>query len=136
MIALSKEFNGSLSDSDLNKVTEERDRGITISTQKTTIKTDSRDYNLTYTYGMSDTIKSLITTDSAKDGAIIVVSAADGPMAQTKEELKSIDLQGFPYWTFSFSWIKVYYFMLISTPYSTPLEKSIIFALPEETKRI
>merc|ERR1711939_532004 len=65
----------------------ERERGITISTAHVEYETDKRHYAHIDCPGHADFIKNMITGAAQMDGAILVVSAADGPMPQTKEHV-------------------------------------------------
>ena len=71
----------------IDKAPEEKARGITINTAHVEYETDKRHYAHVDCPGHADYIKNMITGAAQMDGAIIVVSAADGPMAQTKEHL-------------------------------------------------
>ncbi|PYZ91854.1 elongation factor Tu [Salipaludibacillus keqinensis] len=66
---------------------EERERGITISTAHVEYETDSRHYAHVDCPGHADYVKNMITGAAQMDGAILVVSAADGPMPQTREHI-------------------------------------------------
>src|SRR5262249_54408279 len=66
---------------------EERQRGITINTQHVEYETDNRHYAHVDCPGHADYIKNMITGAAQMDGAILVVSAADGPMPQTREHI-------------------------------------------------
>jgi elongation factor Tu len=66
---------------------EERERGITISTAHVEYETDARHYAHVYCPGHADYVKNMITGAAQMDGAILVVSAADGPMPQTREHI-------------------------------------------------
>src|SRR5271154_4543202 len=66
---------------------EERERGITINTAHVEYETDSRHYAHVDCPGHADYIKNMITGAAQMDGAILVVSAADGPMPQTREHI-------------------------------------------------
>lgn len=91
IIELSKKYNGKLGDSDLGRCPELKDNSLPINVQKTTIETDDREYHLSYACNHSDTVKTLITTDYSKDGAIVVISAVEGPMPQTIEYLRILN---------------------------------------------
>jgi elongation factor Tu len=69
----------------IDKAPEERERGITISTAHVEYETDKRHYAHVDCPGHADYVKNMITGAAQMDGAILVVSAADGPMPQTKE---------------------------------------------------
>jgi elongation factor Tu len=71
----------------IDKAPEERERGITINTSHVEYETDLRHYAHVDCPGHADYIKNMITGAAQMDGAIIVIAATDGPMAQTKEHL-------------------------------------------------
>ncbi|MEA4932713.1 MAG: elongation factor Tu [Lawsonibacter sp.] len=71
--------------SSIDKAPEERERGITINTAHVEYETDVRHYAHVDCPGHADYIKNMITGAAQMDGAILVISATDGPMAQTKE---------------------------------------------------
>ena len=73
--------------SSIDKAPEERERGITINTAHVEYETDARHYAHVDCPGHADYIKNLITGAAQMDGAILVIAASDGPMAQTKEHL-------------------------------------------------
>ena len=73
--------------SDIDKAPEERERGITINTAHVEYETDTRHYAHVDCPGHADYIKNMITGAAQMDGAILVIAASDGPMAQTKEHL-------------------------------------------------
>ena len=72
---------------DIDKAPEEKERGITINTAHVEYETDARHYAHVDCPGHADYIKNMITGAAQMDGAIIVIAATDGPMAQTKEHL-------------------------------------------------
>ena len=72
---------------DIDKAPEERERGITINTAHVEYETESRHYAHVDCPGHADYIKNMITGAAQMDGAILVIAATDGPMAQTKEHL-------------------------------------------------
>ena len=72
---------------DIDKAPEERERGITINTAHVEYETDTRHYAHDDCPGHADYIKNMITGAAQMDGAILVIAASDGPMAQTKEHL-------------------------------------------------
>ncbi|MDO9573755.1 MAG: GTP-binding protein, partial [Candidatus Contubernalis sp.] len=72
---------------EIDKAPEERERGITIATAHVEYETDIRHYAHVDCPGHADYIKNMITGAAQMDGAIIVVSAADGPMPQTREHI-------------------------------------------------
>ena len=71
----------------IDKAPEERERGITINTAHVEYETDKRHYAHVDCPGQADYIKNMITGAAQMDGAILVIAATDGPMAQTKEHL-------------------------------------------------
>ena len=80
----SKEF---VSYENIDKAPEERERGITINTAHVEYETDKRHYAHVDCPGHADYVKNMITGAAQMDGAILVVSAADGPMPQTREHI-------------------------------------------------
>ena len=72
---------------DIDKAPEERERGITISTAHVEYETEARHYAHVDCPGHADYVKNMITGAAQMDGAILVVSAADGPMPQTREHI-------------------------------------------------
>ncbi len=72
---------------DIDKAPEERERGITISTAHVEYETDNRHYAHVDCPGHADYVKNMITGAAQMDGAILVCSAADGPMPQTREHI-------------------------------------------------
>ena len=83
--------------SSIDKAPEERERGITINTAHVEYETDSRHYAHVDCPGHADYIKNMITGAAQMDGAILVIAATDGPMAQTKEHLLLARQVGVPY---------------------------------------
>ncbi|MCB2290316.1 elongation factor Tu [Clostridium sp. CS001] len=71
----------------IDKAPEERERGITINTSHVEYQTDTRHYAHVDCPGHADYVKNMITGAAQMDGAILVVSAADGPMPQTREHI-------------------------------------------------
>ena len=71
----------------IDKAPEERERGITIATAHVEYETDARHYAHVDCPGHADYVKNMITGAAQMDGAILVVSAADGPMPQTREHI-------------------------------------------------
>ncbi len=82
---------------DIDKAPEERERGITINTSHVEYETDTRHYAHVDCPGHADYIKNMITGAAQMDGAILVIAATDGPMAQTKEHLLLARQVGVPY---------------------------------------
>ncbi|MBR1610567.1 MAG: elongation factor Tu [Methanobrevibacter sp.] len=72
---------------DIDKAPEERERGITINTAHVEYETDKRHYAHVDCPGHADYVKNMITGAAQMDGAILVIAATDGPMAQTKEHI-------------------------------------------------
>jgi elongation factor Tu len=81
----------------IDKAPEERERGITISTAHVEYETDERHYAHVDCPGHADYVKNMITGAAQMDGAILVVSAADGPMPQTREHILLSRQVGVPY---------------------------------------
>ena len=81
----------------IDKAPEERERGITINTAHVEYETDKRHYAHVDCPGHADYIKNMITGAAQMDGAILVIAATDGPMAQTKEHLLLARQVGVPY---------------------------------------
>ncbi len=86
--AISKEFSKVFMDyADIDKAPEERERGITINTAHVEYETATRHYAHVDCPGHADYVKNMITGAAQMDGAILVVSAADGAMPQTREHI-------------------------------------------------
>ena len=81
----------------IDKAPEERERGITISTAHVEYETDARHYAHVDCPGHADYVKNMITGAAQMDGALLVVSAADGPMPQTREHILLSRQVGVPY---------------------------------------
>ena len=81
----------------IDKAPEERERGITIATAHVEYETDKRHYAHVDCPGHADYVKNMITGAAQMDGAILVVSAADGPMPQTREHILLARQVGVPY---------------------------------------
>ena len=81
----------------IDKAPEERERGITINTAHVEYETATRPYAHVDCPGHADYIKNMITGAAQMDGAILVIAATDGPMAQTKEHLLLARQVGVPY---------------------------------------
>ncbi len=81
----------------IDKAPEERERGITIATAHVEYQTDKRHYAHVDCPGHADYVKNMITGAAQMDGAILVVSAADGPMPQTREHILLARQVGVPY---------------------------------------
>ncbi len=82
---------------DIDKAPEEKARGITINTAQVEYKTATRHYAHVDCPGHADYVKNMITGAAQMDGAILVVSAADGPMPQTREHILLARQVGVPY---------------------------------------
>ena len=88
--------NAAVDFANIDKAPEERERGITISTAHVEYETDSRHYAHVDCPGHADYVKNMITGAAQMDGAILVVSATDGPMPQTKEHILLAKQVGVP----------------------------------------
>lgn len=95
---LSKKYGGqAVAFDQIDKAPEERERGITISTAHVEYETPNRHYAHVDCPGHADYVKNMITGAAQMDGAILVVSAADGPMPQTREHILLSRQVGVPY---------------------------------------
>ena len=95
---LSTKFGGDVKAFDeLDNAPEERERGITIATAHVEYETEQRHYAHVDCPGHADYVKNMITDAAQMDGAILVVSAADGPMPQTREHILLARQVGVPY---------------------------------------
>ena len=81
----------------IDNAPEERERGITIATAHVEYETDKRHYAHVDCPGHADYVKNMITGAAQMDGAILVCSAADGPMPQTREHILLARQVGVPY---------------------------------------
>jgi elongation factor Tu len=81
----------------IDNAPEERERGITIATSHVEYETDSRHYAHVDCPGHADYVKNMITGAAQMDGAILVIAATDGPMAQTREHILLSKQVGVPY---------------------------------------
>ena len=81
----------------IDNAPEERERGITIATSHVEYETDNRHYAHVDCPGHADYVKNMITGAAQMDGAIIVIAATDGPMAQTREHILLSKQVGVPY---------------------------------------
>src|ERR1700680_1159021 len=81
----------------IDKAPEEKARGITIATAHVEYETDKRNSAHVECPGHADDVKNMITGAAQMDGAILVVSAADGPMPQTREHILLARQVGVPY---------------------------------------
>ena len=95
---LAKTYGGEAKDyASIDNAPEERERGITINTSHVEYETDTRHYAHVDCPGHADYVKNMITGAAQMDGAILVVSAADGPMPQTREHILLSRQIGVPY---------------------------------------
>lgn len=95
---MAKKFGGMAKAYDqIDAAPEERERGITISTAHVEYESDKRHYAHVDCPGHADYVKNMITGAAQMDGAILVVSAADGPMPQTREHILLSRQVGVPY---------------------------------------
>jgi len=92
-----KKFADYVSFDEIDRAPEERERGITIATAHVEYETDNRHYAHVDCPGHADYVKNMITGAAQMDGAILVVSAADGPMPQTREHILLARQVGVPY---------------------------------------
>ena len=92
-----KNFASYVAYDQIDKAPEERERGITIATAHVEYQTDKRHYAHVDCPGHADYVKNMITGAAQMDGAILVVSAADGPMPQTREHILLARQVGVPY---------------------------------------
>ena len=82
---------------EIDNAPEEKERGITIATSHVEYQTENRHYAHVDCPGHADYVKNMITGAAQMDGAILVVSAADGPMPQTREHILLARQVGVPY---------------------------------------
>jgi elongation factor Tu len=95
---LTNKMGGEMMDYDaIDNAPEERERGITIATSHIEYETETRHYAHVDCPGHADYVKNMITGAAQMDGAILVVSAADGPMPQTREHILLARQVGVPY---------------------------------------
>jgi len=94
---LTKYFGDNISYEEIDSAPEERDRGITIATTHVEYNSKKRHYAHVDCPGHADYIKNMITGAAQMDGAILVVSVADGPMPQTREHILLARQVGVPY---------------------------------------
>ena len=90
-------FGAAVDFANIDKAPEERERGITISTSHVEYETPARHYAHVDCPGHADYVKNMITGAAQMDGAILVVAATDGPMAQTREHILLSRQVGVPY---------------------------------------
>jgi len=97
-IVQGKKFGGDIKDfTAIDNAPEERERGITISTSHVEYESENRHYAHVDCPGHADYVKNMITGAAQMDGAILVCSAADGPMPQTREHILLSRQVGVPY---------------------------------------
>ncbi|KPK37431.1 MAG: elongation factor Tu, partial [Gammaproteobacteria bacterium SG8_47] len=97
-VTQAKKFGGEAKAYDqIDSAPEEKARGITIATAHVEYETDNRHYAHVDCPGHADYVKNMITGAAQMDGAILVVSAADGPMPQTREHILLARQVGVPY---------------------------------------
>jgi elongation factor Tu len=97
-LCMSKKFGGEFKAYDqIDKAPEEKARGITIATAHVEYQSEGRHYAHVDCPGHADYVKNMITGAAQMDGAILVVSAADGPMPQTREHILLARQVGVPY---------------------------------------
>ncbi len=95
---LSKKFGGAAKNyAEIDSAPEEKARGITINTSHVEYETENRHYAHVDCPGHADYVKNMITGAAQMDGAILVVSSADGPMPQTREHILLARQVGVPY---------------------------------------
>ena len=97
MAQAAKGFADSIAFDQIDKAPEERERGITIATAHVEYETENRHYAHVDCPGHADYVKNMITGAAQMDGAILVVSAADGPMPQTREHILLAKQVNVPY---------------------------------------
>ena len=97
MVQAAKGFADSVAFDQIDKAPEERERGITIATAHVEYETEARHYAHVDCPGHADYVKNMITGAAQMDGAILVVSAADGPMPQTREHILLAKQVNVPY---------------------------------------
>ena len=96
-VQAAKGFAKTVDFANIDKAPEERERGITIATAHVEYETPERHYAHVDCPGHADYVKNMITGAAQMDGAILVVSAADGPMPQTREHILLARQVGVPY---------------------------------------
>src|SRR6187549_1418100 len=97
LVQSKKGFGQFIKFDEIDKAPEERERGITIATAHVEYETPNRHYAHVDCPGHADYVKNMITGAAQMDGAILVVSAADGPMPQTREHILLARQVGVPY---------------------------------------
>src|SRR5476649_279304 len=96
-VLANKGFAEAFNYADIDKAPEEKERGITINTAHVEYETENRHYGHVDCPGHADYVKNMITGAAQMDGAILVVSAADGPMPQTREHVLLARQVGVPH---------------------------------------
>ena len=96
-VMASKHGGDTIAFDEIDNAPEERDRGITIATAHVEYESDARHYAHVDCPGHADYVKNMITGAAQMDGAILVVSAADGPMPQTREHILLARQVGVPF---------------------------------------
>ena len=96
-VMASKHGGDTIAFDEIDNAPEERDRGITIATAHVEYESDARHYAHVACPGHADYVKNMITGAAQMDGAILVVSAADGPMPQTREHILLARQVGVPF---------------------------------------
>src|SRR6185369_11155359 len=94
---LPSDINKAIKYDEIDNAPEEKERGITIATSHQEYETEKRHYAHVDCPGHADYVKNMITGAAQMDGAILVVSAADGPMPQTREHILLARQIGVPY---------------------------------------
>jgi elongation factor Tu len=97
VLALKQEKQDFMDYDQIDNAPEERERGITIATSHVEYETDKRHYAHVDCPGHADYVKNMITGAAQMDGAILVIAATDGPMAQTREHILLSRQVGVPY---------------------------------------
>ena len=97
MVLARRGFAQAMKYDEIDKAPEEKERGITINTAHVEYETENRHYAHVDCPGHADYVKNMITGAAQMDGAILVVSAADGPMPQTREHILLARQVGVPY---------------------------------------
>ncbi len=97
VLALQQEKKDFMDYDQIDNAPEERERGITIATSHVEYETDNRHYAHVDCPGHADYVKNMITGAAQMDGAILVIAATDGPMAQTREHILLSRQVGVPY---------------------------------------
>ena len=97
LVLSQRRASSSMSFDQIDKAPEEKERGITINTSHVEYETEKRHYAHVDCPGHADYVKNMITGAAQMDGAILVVSAADGPMPQTREHILLARQVGVPY---------------------------------------